>query len=180
MEIRLLREADDRSTFSSGDDELDRFFHQYAGQNQFKHHIGTTYVATEGTRVLGYVTVAPAQMDVEHVPRKRRAGLPQYPVPVLRLARLARDKSVTGQGVGEALLFHALRLALRMAREYGCYGVLVDAKEGRVSYYAKYDFEVIRLEEGESGTRPRPTPMFLPLKLIIAAVERSLPSLPDE
>ena len=175
MEIRLLRESDARGSFSSGDDDLDRFFHQYAGQNQFKHHIGVTYVAVEGTRLLGYVTVAAAQLDVEHVPRKQRSKLPQYPVPVLRLARLARDKSAEGLGVGEALLFHVLRLALRMARDYGCYGVLVDAKAGKVSYYARYDFEVIKIEEGESGTRPRPTPMFLPLKLIIAAVERSLP-----
>ena len=48
MEIRALREEDDRAAFRSGDPDLDRFLHRYAGQNQFRHHVGTTYVAVEG------------------------------------------------------------------------------------------------------------------------------------
>ncbi len=40
MEIRALRTSDDRSAFQSGDEALDRFFHRYAGQNQFRHYLG--------------------------------------------------------------------------------------------------------------------------------------------
>ncbi len=53
MEIRALRESDSRSVFSSGDPDLDRFFLKYAGQIQFRHHIGATYVAAEGERMAG-------------------------------------------------------------------------------------------------------------------------------
>ena len=45
MEIRALREDDQRSEFCSGNDSLDRFFREFAGQNQFRHHLGVTYVA---------------------------------------------------------------------------------------------------------------------------------------
>lgn len=45
IEIRPLHPDDDRSSFSSGDIELDRFFRNYAGLNQFRLHLGTTYVA---------------------------------------------------------------------------------------------------------------------------------------
>ena len=45
IDIRPLRRDDNRQAFSSGDADLDRFFHKYAGQNQFRLHIGTTYVA---------------------------------------------------------------------------------------------------------------------------------------
>jgi hypothetical protein len=31
MEVRALRESDDRSQFTSGDPDLDRFFHKFAG-----------------------------------------------------------------------------------------------------------------------------------------------------
>ena len=55
METRALREADDRSSFLSGDADLDRFFSLYAGQNQFRHHVGTTYIAIEETEILGFV-----------------------------------------------------------------------------------------------------------------------------
>ena len=44
-------QTDDRTRFRSGDADLDRFFQAYAGQNQFRHHIGTTYVAVEGRGV---------------------------------------------------------------------------------------------------------------------------------
>jgi hypothetical protein len=47
--------------FRSGDVDLDRFLERYAGQNQFRHHVGTTYVAVETGRIIGYVTVAPGQ-----------------------------------------------------------------------------------------------------------------------
>ena len=43
IEVRLLRQEDDRSRFRSGQPDLDRFFARYAGQNQFRHHIGSTY-----------------------------------------------------------------------------------------------------------------------------------------
>lgn len=42
IEIRPLRPDDDRSSFLSGDVELDRFFRKYAGQNQFRLHFGVT------------------------------------------------------------------------------------------------------------------------------------------
>ena len=47
IRIRRLEPRDDRSEFHSGNIDLDRFFQRYAGQNQFRHHIGTTYVATQ-------------------------------------------------------------------------------------------------------------------------------------
>ena len=37
----------DRTSFRSGDADLDRFFHQFARQHQFRHHLGVTYVAVE-------------------------------------------------------------------------------------------------------------------------------------
>ena len=59
MEIRRLRPDDDRSRFRSGEHDLDRFFRAYAGQNQFRHHFGVTYVAVDDGDVLGFLTVAP-------------------------------------------------------------------------------------------------------------------------
>ncbi len=40
VRVRALARSDDRSGFACGDIELDRFFQRYAGQNQFRHHIG--------------------------------------------------------------------------------------------------------------------------------------------
>ena len=63
LEVRMLDASDDRTRFRSGQPALDFFFQQFAGQNQFKHHIGTTYVAVDERRVVGYVTVSPAHVE---------------------------------------------------------------------------------------------------------------------
>jgi predicted N-acetyltransferase YhbS len=172
MEIRALRESDDRSAFQSGEPDLDRFLRKYAGQNQFRHHIGATYVAVEGDSVAGYVTVAPGHVEIEHLPSARQKKLPRYPLPVLRLARLAVDQSVRGQGLGGQLLLFVLRLALRMAEEFGCIGVVVDAKPGAVTFYRQFGFLALEVLEGQSPARPLATPMFLSVSEIAAASER--------
>lgn len=170
MEIRALRETDDRTTFRSGDPDLGRFLAKYAGQSQFRHHIGTTYVAVESERILGYATVAAAQVEGEDLPLRLRRKLPRYPLPVLRPARLAVDATAQNRGVGRALLRYVLLLAATMSDEYGCIGVLVDAKPGAVEFYARFGFAPIDVAEGQMESSPQLTPMFLPLELIQAAL----------
>lgn len=163
MEIRRLRSVDDRSGFRSGNVDLDRFFQLYAGQNQFRHHIGTTYIAVEGESLLGFVTVSPAQLDAEDAGKAAKNRLPHYPLPVLRMARLAVDASAQGRGVGHTLLRHVFALAWRLAEDYGCVGVVVDAKPEAATFYEKLGFEPLDLVEGRIESRPQPTAMFLPL-----------------
>ena len=171
MQIRALRETDDRSRFRSGEPDLDRFFHKFAGQNQFRHYVGVTYVAVDDGRVLGFATVAPGHIEIDGLPAAARKKLPRYPLPVLRLARLAVDQSIRGQGLGSLLLRFVLQLARRMADDYGCVGIVVDAKTDALDFYAKYGFVAVELVEGQSLARPSPTPMFLAMRVIKASTE---------
>ena len=166
MEIRALRESDDRSQFQSREPDLDRFFHKFAGQNQFRNYVGVTYVAVEDRRMLGFATIAPGHVEIEDLPPSARKKLPRYPLPVLRLARLAVDESTSGQGLGTQLLRFVLKLAVRMANDYGCVGVVVDAKRDAVDFYAKYGFIPVDAVEGRSDVRPHPTTMFLSMRAI--------------
>ena len=163
VEVRPLRPEDDRRSFRSGDPDLGRFFAKYAGQNQFKHHIGTTYVAVLDGLIVGFATVSAAAIAVDELSASLSRRLPRYPLPVLRLARMAVDTRVQGQGLGAQLLKAVFVLALEMAQRVGCIGVVVDAKDKAVDFYKNYGFEPIRLVEGELGDRPRPLPMFLAL-----------------
>jgi GNAT superfamily N-acetyltransferase len=171
MEIRALRTEDDRSQFRSGVPDLDRFLQGFAGQNQFRHHVGVTYVAVEEGRILGFATVAPGHIEIDDLPAATRRKLPRYPLPVLRLARLAVDEGVRGQGLGRRLLRFILELAVQMANDYGCIGVCVDAKPDAVEFYGRYGFVSIDVVEGQSGGRPAPIPMFLALRAIREALE---------
>jgi GNAT superfamily N-acetyltransferase len=170
IEIRPLERGDDRSGFSCGQKDLDRFFQHYAGQNQFKLHLAVSYIALSEGRLLGYATVAAASIERKSFPSERlRRRLPGYPLPVLRLARLGVDTSAQGLGIGSQLLTHVLNLALEQRDRVGCAGVVADAKPDAVSFYDRYGF--VPLEGVREGQlHGQPTPMFLTMGEIAAAV----------
>lgn len=161
--VRRLEEADDRRAFRSGDLALDLFFERYAGQNQFRLGIGTTYVAVDGAQVVGYMTVAGSAIYAAEIPSTLRKRLPAYPLPVLRIARLAVQQEVQNRGVAGALLRHACALAHAQARDVGCIGIVVDAKAGAGAFYERLGFAAMPIESGELDVRAPPQPMFLPM-----------------
>lgn len=165
--VRPLRPEDDRSDFRSGDPDLDTFLRRYAGQNQFRHHIGTTYVAEEDGRILGFATVAASHIEIEDLPAAKRRRFPQYPLPVLRLARLATDERERGRGIARELLRGVFTIVHRMADDVGCIGVVVDAKPGAVSFYEELGFLRLKISKGALA-RPgeSSTPLFLELSAI--------------
>ena len=170
LEIRPLRTDDDRSSFSCGQPDLDRFFQHYAGQNQFKLHLAVTYVATAGSSIFGFATVSAASLERNRLPSARlRRRLPAYPLPLLRLARLGVDTRAQGMGVGRGLLRHVLGLALDQRDRLGCVGVVTDAKPEAVAFYAGYGF--VPLEKVREGKlHGDPVPMFLAIGTIARAM----------
>lgn len=162
--VRQLRERDDRTMFRSGHADLDGLFARYAGQNQFRLHIGTTYVAVDdGGEIVGYVTVAACSVEVAGKLAKR---FPAYPIPALRIARMAVADRLRRSGVGTRLMKAVFVIARDQARTSGCAFVAVDAKPGAESYYECWGFEALPVEAGELEARPIPKPMFLELGAI--------------
>lgn len=171
--IRRLLADDDVGGFRCGDPDYDLFLTRYARKNQDRLFVGTTYVAVDGRQVVGYVTVAVGQLDREELPEGGESGLPRYPLPVLRLARLAVDETRQGEGLGRRLTAYALAVALTVRASAGCVGVVVDALPDRTGFYAELGFVDLRLTSGYAGMRPRPLPMFLPISAVAAAVAES-------
>lgn len=171
IELRPLAKDDDRSGFSCGQPDLDRFFEHYAGQNQFKLHLAVTYVAAVEARIVGFATVAASSVERASVPSAElRKRLPAYPLPVLRLARLGVDTRAQGLGIGKALLRHVLSLALAQRDRTGCVGVVTDAKPEAVSFYQALGF--VRVEGVREGLlHGEPLPMFLAIDTIATALE---------
>lgn len=168
VEIRPLAREDDRRGFSCGQADVDRFFEHYAGQNQFKLHLAVTYVALVDARIVGFATVAASSLKRANLPTARqRKRLPDYPLPVLRLARLGVDTRAQGLGIGKALLRHVLGLALEQRDHLGCVGVVTDAKPDAVPFYETLGF--VSLEGVREGVLVgEPLPMFLGIETIAA------------
>ncbi len=166
IQFRALQAKDDRTSFCCGNVELDRFFQRYAGQNQFRHHIGITYILLVGSKIAGFLTVSAGEITVEDLPNQTRRRLPEYPLPIMRIARLAIDKKFQGLGLGKKILRASFILALEMKSSYGCVGVIVDAKQESINFYQKLGFIPLQTFAGELGDRPQPKPLFLAIRTI--------------
>ncbi|MDD5389325.1 MAG: GNAT family N-acetyltransferase [Gallionellaceae bacterium] len=158
--IELLNARHCRDGFDCGEPALNDFLLRLAGQQQ-RRGFGKTYVAVSeaGANVLGFVTVSAGQVATDQRPAHLK--LPRYPVPMLRIGRLAVSRSHQGHGIGQDLLAFALNLALEFSRSVGLYAVVVDAKHEKArALYAGLGFQAC-------GDNP------LCLYMPIAALERA-------
>lgn len=140
LRIELLGGHAGRDQFDCGVAALNDFLSRRAGQQQRKG-FGKTYVALgDGEDVVaGFVTVSVGQVAATELPPDLK--LPRYPVPILRIGRLAVDKRLHRQGIGQELLAFALHLALDFSERVGLYAEVVDAKDDRVAdFYRKLGF----------------------------------------
>ena len=138
--ITVLGRQHDRQDFDCGAPALNTFLQRFARQQADKN-FNRSYVAiAQGElRIRGYYAISTASIDFQNLPPAQR--LPRYPVPVVRIGRLAVDLREQGNGVGTALLRHAMHLVASTAEKIGLYAVVVDAKnEAAVAFYAKYGF----------------------------------------
>lgn len=168
IEIRKLQKRDNRQKFNSGDIEIDRFFIKFAGQNQFKHKIGNTYIAIDSNSqdILGFATVSASSLNIEALELSEFKKFPNYPLPILRIARLGVDKRYQSQGIGRKILQKILYLTIELDELAGCIGVFVDAKDDAIGFYEKFGFELTPVVSGELAVRPVQTVMYLSMRAI--------------
>jgi predicted N-acetyltransferase YhbS len=161
--IQRLAAHHQRDGFDCGDAQLNVFLQRQAGQLARKG-FGKTYVALaeDGVTVVGYVTLSAGQVKSDVLSSHRK--LPRYPVPMLRLGRLAVSLTVQGRGLGQQLLGFALGIALEFSERVGLYAVVVDAKHAQAkAFYSAYGF---------IATLADPLCLYLP----IATLHQTAPS----
>lgn len=167
MRARSLLPQDDRSSFESGDAAIDRYFREYAGQNQWRHHVGVTYCLFEAEMPIAFATLTAGALDIGDLPPEIAERLPRYQVPVLRLARLGVTKSRQGGGLGRELLYVAADIALEMRARAGCLGIVVDAKPAAAGFYERHGFRELPVTSRIAGAGAPPVRLFLDLRHLV-------------
>jgi len=143
LRIEPLRRDHDRARFDCGEPDLDRYVSRFARQNQ-DFGLTRTFVAVsdDSTRVWGYYSLTVDAIDKANLPYTAVRRFPDYPVPIVKLARLAVDRSQQGKGLGGYLLVDAMSRCLRVAEDVGIAALIVDAKhEQAKAFYLRYNFE---------------------------------------
>jgi predicted GNAT family N-acyltransferase len=142
-----------RDNFDCGVSELNEYLKKYAKQNDNKG-ISKTWVAisalNDNRDIVGYYSISMAELKQDLLPEDYRQKLPRYPLPVIRIGKLAVDLSMQGKRLGETLLMDALYRGIRLANDIGVYGFTVDAiNEKAKTFYLNYGF--IPLKDNDSS-----------------------------
>ncbi len=145
VELRLvsIKEISPKSSLKNFDCQvapLNEFLSRYALKND-ELGIGKTFIAlTQKNQTAGYFTLATAQVAYQEIPDECKKKLPKYPIPALRIARLAVNKDFKGSGIGKWLLKQAFIKIIQVADVTGLYFIIVDAKESSKTFYEHYGF----------------------------------------
>jgi GNAT superfamily N-acetyltransferase len=104
---------------------------------------------------MGYYTLSAGSINVAELPISLKQRLPNYPVPVALLGRLAIDKSYQRQGLGTILLADAVQRVEQVSEVLAVYAIVVDALNSTAAnFYQQFGF--IAFTE-------QPLKLFLPL-----------------
>lgn len=139
--VEALRADHDVSAFDCGKPELTQWLRRFALTSQ-QSESARVYVVHRDHRVVCYYALTRSAVARADAPVRVGRGLPNQPVPVILLARLAVDAGEQGQGLGAALLRDVLRRVARAADEIGMRALLVHAQDDEArAFYEHFDFE---------------------------------------
>jgi len=156
-----------RRDFDCGDAALNDYLARFARQNH-QTGVSKTFVAVttdDATRILGYYSLSAGELAFDRVPPEATRRLPRYPLPVVRLGRLAVARSLQGLGLGGQLLLSAGERALAVAGQAGVVALAIDAKDaGAAAWYERF---------GALPLLDAPQSLILPLRAIEEALRAS-------
>jgi GNAT superfamily N-acetyltransferase len=139
--VRKLAGSDVVEYFDCGQPALNQFLQRFALINQ-KSNSAQTYVSCHSGSVVGFYSLTVGSVEPAAAAPRVIKGIPQHPVPVMILARLAVDLQHQGVGLGKALLKDALMRTAQVADIAGIRALLVHAKdEPSRQWYLNWEFE---------------------------------------
>lgn len=155
----------DRSSFCCGNERIDRYFRETVSQDVKRDYV-KCFVAIEvaTNRLAGFYTLSANSIPLTDIPDELKKKMPRYPtVPVGLLGWLGRHVDCKGRGLGEALLFDAVK---RVANNQtiGLHAIIVDAiDEAAMRFYRGYGFN--------SLSPDAPRRMYVPVATVLKAIE---------
>lgn len=125
--IEKLRTSHDASGFDCGIESMTTWIKRYA-LTSTQSDITQTYVLHRNdNQVIGYYALSAGDVNREAAPERVAKGMPNYPIGVVALTRLAIDARFQGQGLAATLLQDAFVRVDRAADIVGVRALFVHA-----------------------------------------------------
>ncbi|MFZ2871150.1 GNAT family N-acetyltransferase [Zavarzinia sp.] len=161
--IEALSRDHDRAAFVCGNERIDSYFRTAVSQD-VKRHYATCFVARDLStgRVAGFYTLSSSHVPLIDIPEQLAAKLPRYPtVPAVLIGWLARHSDFAGLGLGEALLFDAIKTVA--SAPIGAHAIFADAIDApALAFYEAYGFTALK---------DQPRRLYLPVATALSALK---------
>lgn len=130
----------DVGNFNSGQPELDFWLKRHALSASGRDY-GRTFVWHSGdSRVLAFFTLSGHMIDRDQLPERKQKG-EQREIPSILLGKLALDRSLQKQHLGEELIADAVIEAERASNHAAARYLIVDAIDSTlIGFYEKFGF----------------------------------------
>ena len=160
-----MLDSHDRSSFSCGNDRIDEYFRRMVSQEVKRRYV-KCFVAVEvkTERLAGFYTLSANGIPLTDIPDDLKKKMPRYPtVPVGLIGWLGRHLDFAGRGLGEALLFDAIKRCADNTT-VGLHAIIVDAIDDKtMKFYRSYGFVSISPDS--------PRRMYIPVATALKVIE---------
>jgi len=146
----------DRTTFSSGNERIDRYFKETVSQDiKRRYAVCNVLIERETGRLAGFYTLSSHSIPLTDIAPETAKKLPRYPsVPAALIGWLGRDLAFRGQEVGGLLLFDAIARLINSPA--GVHAICADAiDDAAAAFYREHQF---------TAFASRPLGLYLPMK----------------
>jgi GNAT superfamily N-acetyltransferase len=139
--IGPLAKVHKRADFTCGNDRIGSYFRETVSPDvtcKYAICFMAREIATD--RVAGFYTLSPSTVPLNEVPEPLAKKPPRYPtVPAVLIGWLGRHSDYAGQGLGEALLFDAIKTVA--TAPIGAHAIFADVlDDGAAAFYTAFGF----------------------------------------
>jgi len=156
--------SQDRASFRCGNDRIDKYFREIVTQDIKRGYVKCfVAVEVETDRLAGFYTLTANGILLTEIPDDLRKKMPRYPtVPVVLISWLGRHVDFKGHGLGEVLMFDAIKAVATAV--IGSHAIIVDAiDDDAMKFYSSYGFVSLSPDS--------PRRMFIAVATALKAIE---------
>lgn len=137
--IKIYKTALVFKHFDCGEENLNKYIRTYAYMND-ENNLSKTFICEDDGNIVGFVTLCNAHIEFDEMPVSYKRLMTKYPVPSVKIARLAVDKKYQGMGYGKSILLYAFKKIIQVSVSTGVKVISVDVKESSKGFYEKFGF----------------------------------------
>ena len=140
--------------FDSGVSAIDKWLRERAMQATLSRS-AMTFVLTKGDNVNAFHSLTVGEVILAEAPPRMKAGMGNYSIPVLILARMGVQLEHQGMGIGRALLRDAIEKAFLVSQNAGVRAIITHpVNDAARAFYLAFGF-------AENPHRPRELHLLL-------------------